>query len=1422
MKRHHGLSDEPVLQLGVSNSLSMITQDQGQRPPGGRQQQTPTQETDAWLVNVHGRTDPDIVSAEALLFLHSCDTQTPTPIVKARACAHSSLGEAVGPDTIASGPQRRRRVPNVTGPISLEVSPHNTRLPRGILTPGGNSGCVPTTALALVPTPGCGEPVRPPRRPRTSVVTKPFFTVEDSIRTQPAPMDIQQVCVNSPCVSTALVLVPDAAPAAGPDCGAVGGSSAVRSVDLDALMAAPPKEGAEYGALKHMQREPNTGYWKTELFFPNGPSEHPDPLDHDAVRAARTYCCHGHFKCADGDCCRKLQDLEIMDLRCRFNNGSKEASHSDSERLRDVLRASRDGNAPGGFQKVAVSCCNGGKQDVCVAAFALCAGYTGSAFKKALKCIKESPMPLAVRGPKQHAREDEALAVSITRQYISKVLCEAHEMQPVASLGSATGKQTSLVRSTWDEKFLAFKRYFEHQDAPCPAVTKSKFKELWQAEKTLVERKASTHSKCIVCANIAAAEAKLFGYSTFVTNQKRRLIEMAKREHEANHLGEREEMDWACLRAIVSPRSIWVIMVDAATQRNFELPRIKHRRSKELACLPFFGLKLMASYAPGFGFSPFLVHNSNHSGSNLMWTVVWLTIERMQKHHGYLPDELHLQVDNTCAENKNSVMLAIASWLVAIGLFKRVRVFFLMVGHTHIVIDQIFGVITKRLKAREVLDVPALFSLIDAVMAKNPKYEAKSTVLLRALFDFKGFVKDHFGAPHPNMYLTGHPTYWDEIGTWNGYHDFLFTSPGLTAEDTTVRYRQSTRDAYMEPARTIEKVPELNQFPKLAECLTWKQWSISKTKNVRDTIGRCLEHARTATDQQVVEISARWNALFEEIPDKIEDLRNDLKPVFALIPHNDPNDALCPARAVAGNGALEVEREALMEMNKQWGLRIFDRMQNPSFDLMVTSNQTLMELNGKLQNFRNLSRACSGPSSSTGSAICPGDWLLVRAVAMAAVRLCTVKKIMGATDPKSEKISFQVAMYSHSANPAHPAGLFGTFRESLVENVERKSRVAQNKETLLLERGNVVVYNCRVLGKTVKRRLSTETLRVLADALPDAQEYRVPATLPDSHKYDDQASDEEQNDEEEGRSGSSSRRAPVRRAMPTSRRPRRRVDSSEEDDSSEEEEDSSEEDEDKEEEEAAEEEEDQEEEEQGGEEEEDKQQQDKAGGSSQNRSKVDWGRVMGTGTDEEVVDEHEDMDDGQDIMIGHAIDAEEEKEETEKEKDKEEDEGKGEDEGESVDDGDDGDADGDPALTFARTLVGGDGAFAFVDCTEEEDMANQTYPCALAYLTDVVEKQIDDEVRVFGTVGWYVRHGWSTRGFPKSKPAKYTKYVLQVGSGKHKRDEWQKEVNFDISDCLIPISVPLGHTARQTVAVPELFMSKLATACVEAGCVCKS
>jgi hypothetical protein len=57
---------------------------------------------------------------------------------------------------------------------------------------------------------------------------------------------------------------------------------------------------------------------------------------------------------------------------------------------------------------------------------------------------------------------------------------------------------------------------------------------------------------------------------------------------------------------------------------------------------------------------------------------------------------MHIQMDTTTSNCKNLVTFAICAWLVAIGRCMRVHLFFLVnMGHTHIIIDQIFGVITK-------------------------------------------------------------------------------------------------------------------------------------------------------------------------------------------------------------------------------------------------------------------------------------------------------------------------------------------------------------------------------------------------------------------------------------------------------------------------------------------------------------------------------------------------------------------------------------------------------------------------------------------------------------------------------------------------------------------------------------------------------
>ena len=1114
----------------------------------------------------------------------------------------------------------------------------------------------------------------------------------------------------------------------------------------------------KYRDLKKMQREPSTGYWKTDMFFPNqSTTAIKNPLNHDSVRACKSYCCHRNHGCAKSDCCSQLSDLEVLQVRQTYSCGSALAPCSDPKKLERVISEARDERAPGGFRTVKVELQNGTTcADVCISAFALIAGYTGSAFKKALS---GGSAPAAQQQPTLHGREKEHFNVTLVRAYITEVVTNAHEMQPVASLGSVSGKQTVVKKAPWREKINAMQEHFRNFGRDAPNIPEKTFKQLWRAETRIVEREASSHSKCNMCADIAALRETLKNDNTAEAVQKRRFLDARAAEHETNHLGERQEMDHACLRAITSPRTIWTIMADAATQRNFELPRVLARRAKEFLGLPFFGLKLMATYAPGYGFSPFLVHDSMFSGANLLWTVVWTTILRMKAHYGYLSDELHLQVDNTCAENKNEVMIAIAAWLVSKCYFKRVRVFFLMVGHTHIIIDQIFGVITKYVKKKEILTVQAMNDTVDAAMVANPQYEAKKTVYTRALFDFTGFAKKQLGGLHPFKYISGHPTFWDDLGAWGGYHDFLFEKAvdGLA----TVRTRQSTQDAYQAPAQTIKTLPGDDEMPPLAECKTWAQWSKKGSKTVRDTIGVCLKHAKIK-DGAMVAANDTWQALFAEIPDRVADLKLDLRPSFSPIPQTE----LVPAGVDAAVWLPPTnDGSDFAELIKNWGSHLFDRMMNPTFDPMVTSNQTQAALAGRLSQFRNLSRASSGPSCSANSAIFPGDWLLVRADAAAEVRLCTVTKLAGATGPDSDHLEFFANMYTHSANPGHPSGLFGTFLETKLQNAQRTAKSATSKECVKLSRAHVLIYNVDPHGFGQARRLRLSALRLLAQTVP-GERYAVPSELPASHKVDVNFSDGEDSDDND--SGAQRQCATQKAKAPKAKG---------------------------------------------------------AGAKKPPRS----GRKKNHGADDSEEEEEEEEDDD---------DASEEGEEEEGEEEEgEEEEGEEEEEEEEEDDDDDeARALESRQRAFAKGLQ--PPCFAFIHLGGSEEMLKQKYPVGLAYLTDLEEKNSspndhnDDAPWLFATVAWYVRHGWTTKNFPVSRKAAYTKLIVTDGSKASKKrkvsagaappaETWFKETNFGISNCVVPIAVPidLSNGPRQTVALPIDFMKKLAQVCEDYGFV---
>ncbi len=55
-------------------------------------------------------------------------------------------------------------------------------------------------------------------------------------------------------------------------------------------------------------------------------------------------------------------------------------------------------------------------------------------------------------------------------------------------------------------------------------------------------------------------------------------------------------------------------------------------------------------------------------------------------------------MDNTASDNKNTIMFAFLGLLVKLKIFRKVKVGFLEVGHTHEDIDQFFSVLAKKIK----------------------------------------------------------------------------------------------------------------------------------------------------------------------------------------------------------------------------------------------------------------------------------------------------------------------------------------------------------------------------------------------------------------------------------------------------------------------------------------------------------------------------------------------------------------------------------------------------------------------------------------------------------------------------------------------------------------------------------------------------
>lgn len=102
---------------------------------------------------------------------------------------------------------------------------------------------------------------------------------------------------------------------------------------------------------------------------------------------------------------------------------------------------------------------------------------------------------------------------------------------------------------------------------------------------------------------------------------------------------------------------------------------------------------------------------------------------------GPLPKSLYVQLDNTARENKNQLVIAYLNMLVEKDVFKKVKLGFLLVGHTHDQIDQMFSRFSARLNGKDAKTTPEMCMVFQRKYSPTPEiFEVKQVA------DFRKYV----------------------------------------------------------------------------------------------------------------------------------------------------------------------------------------------------------------------------------------------------------------------------------------------------------------------------------------------------------------------------------------------------------------------------------------------------------------------------------------------------------------------------------------------------------------------------------------------------------------------------------------------------------------------------------------------------------
>ncbi|KAL3679738.1 hypothetical protein R1sor_022694 [Riccia sorocarpa] len=216
------------------------------------------------------------------------------------------------------------------------------------------------------------------------------------------------------------------------------------------------------------------------------------------------------------------------------------------------------------------------------------------------------------------------------------------------------------------------------------------------------------------------------------TTEKAKAVEALKlhRKQQAEERAAAGRRRW---KALDSPKDCAYIQIDGMDQKRTALPHFaKQPKSVDGAALVGVHLVGAMIFHGKLQTRAFLTYNNLKSASNL--TIIVLQ-KILLEWEGTLPPTLYLQLDNTVRENKNNILFAYLAMLLEKKVFTKIKLGFLLVGHTHDFVDQMFSRFSQALRRENAFTMSRLRSVIENSYDPKPV-----TTILTQTWDFKNFI----------------------------------------------------------------------------------------------------------------------------------------------------------------------------------------------------------------------------------------------------------------------------------------------------------------------------------------------------------------------------------------------------------------------------------------------------------------------------------------------------------------------------------------------------------------------------------------------------------------------------------------------------------------------------------------------------------